>query len=1102
MKLRFNQISINQATKARLLVTISFIIVLASCIAYSLSHNNTGIASAADVYDSCVSTSGADQVASIQRACRLCSESPNAARGTLWFNSSNTNKNSNVVKVDDPNASEVTIYLWGQVYSCSKKSTSANTAQYIWIGPSGHDDGNSITGNIKGVDFIVNNNAGLTLSRGVGTGKAYTWYSPSNNYTTLKLNLNTFRNYPDKTCTTDMRTGIETCKVNVSVNRCFSNVNGGYLKPSTNGACYGEDSTIIIEFAPRKTTSMFNSWSYASADGLDAFNTFDSGPDSTQERSITTDKESIQVNFDHQLSYIHPTINGNYAQASTYWNTQVTIDGSPTEHTSNGYYTPNTSGPAPNDDYSTNDLGRVNVNVTINAGESKKVCSTIYYRKKYIAWQEVSGQSGNYIVDDANSEGEASSTACVIIKRGVSTGSGSEFTSQSFGKVTVDGETMTPTSAIDGMMDSQEPPIETAEDYAGKAGFASFSIDIDQESIDLDFWHLLYYKPDSVFKEKDTAPGVETKWESKIQVKTSGKRTMENNHPADSAWKTIATASGKFSPKDTKKSDTSKQLPSENRSPITISLEKGQTALVCSTIEYAPKYITFKVKENGDHDGKGGHSTDHLYYDYEVDKQTGGGASQSCIKIYRPTEPEGTPWSGNNGDAESNPLFAGEATTIGWNVWAQGSMTDRLTSYQAINYVASANTGYSDILQGTYKSYVDPCSFYRPLWGSTGLCTALSSFSGGTQSIFWDERNDPQAIVSPNEVGRKHGNSAGYFYEKWRCVPNGPPRGGCTWKHVGPDYWSIYNTAARTVFKRPSVAIWNGGLFTSGNVDTSIAKRYDVGRNALNVPLNSVDNTVKMFGSWTEYLEVIGGRVTGMTSGTVLSNGLDSKDFNIVGNSPLTVANEEASDIGFSGINNDSILYSRLQDYLFSKVPVMTGNFRSSSLGLNDNMSGTTIININGTLEIDQDIKVNVLNGSSIYTLPQVIIFASNGIKVAKSVNQIDAWLVTKGELNTCSNFRSGDTEANISERPTDECSKSLTFNGPIIAGSVKLNRSYGADGISNDDYDLADGSDTRAATAEVFNLSADAYLWAYAQSGRYGSSYSEAYSRELPPRY
>ena len=51
MKLRFNQISINQATKARLLVTISFIIVLASCIAYSLSHNNTGIASAADVYE-------------------------------------------------------------------------------------------------------------------------------------------------------------------------------------------------------------------------------------------------------------------------------------------------------------------------------------------------------------------------------------------------------------------------------------------------------------------------------------------------------------------------------------------------------------------------------------------------------------------------------------------------------------------------------------------------------------------------------------------------------------------------------------------------------------------------------------------------------------------------------------------------------------------------------------------------------------------------------------------------------------------------------------------------------------------------------------------
>lgn len=37
---------------------------------------------------------------------------------------------------------------------------------------------------------------------------------------------------------------------------------------------------------------------------------------------------------------------------------------------------------------------------------------------------------------------------------------------------------------------------------------------------------------------------------------------------------------------------------------------------------------------------------------------------------------------------------------------------------------------------------------------------------------------------------------------------------------------------------------------------------------------------------------------------------------------------------------------------------------------------------------------------------------------------------------------------------------------------------------------------------AEVFNLRMDNYLWAYAQAGRYDSSYTESYSRELAPRY
>ncbi len=41
-----------------------------------------------------------------------------------------------------------------------------------------------------------------------------------------------------------------------------------------------------------------------------------------------------------------------------------------------------------------------------------------------------------------------------------------------------------------------------------------------------------------------------------------------------------------------------------------------------------------------------------------------------------------------------------------------------------------------------------------------------------------------------------------------------------------------------------------------------------------------------------------------------------------------------------------------------------------------------------------------------------------------------------------------------------------------------------------------------RFSPAEIFSLGADDYLWAYAQAGRYNSSYTDAYTRELPPRY
>ena len=86
-------------------------------------------------------------------------------------------------------------------------------------------------------------------------------------------------------------------------------------------------------------------------------------------------------------------------------------------------------------------------------------------------------------------------------------------------------------------------------------------------------------------------------------------------------------------------------------------------------------------------------------------------------------------------------------------------------------------------------------------------------------------------------------------------------------------------------------------------------------------------------------------------------------------------------------------------------------------------------------------------------------------------------------------------------------------INGPIIADGMITNRSYGSDPDKKSSPNYGGGDNMpanayndehmqRYTPAEIFNLRADNYLWAYAQAGRYDSSYTEAYTRELAPRY
>jgi hypothetical protein len=199
---------------------------------------------------------------------------------------------------------------------------------------------------------------------------------------------------------------------------------------------------------------------------------------------------------------------------------------------------------------------------------------------------------------------------------------------------------------------------------------------------------------------------------------------------------------------------------------------------------------------------------------------------------------------------------------------------------------------------------------------------------------------------------------------------------------------------------------------------------------------------------------------------------------------------------------------------------------------------------------------------NSIYDIPQVIIFATN-VDIDPSVTQIDAWLMVgldesktsttkiggaaNGEINTCANGVTRDTLiASNSGTETSTvgsgnmslsapCRNRLKINGPVQAKKLNLFRTWGAGMGLNCKYDYNSAIDYSSASqaqwpnggrpttnncgnnpsgygsgnfpydsatpAEVFNLRADAYLWAYRQSENYSQAFV-TYQREVAPRF
>jgi len=312
------------------------------------------------------------------------------------------------------------------------------------------------------------------------------------------------------------------------------------------------------------------------------------------------------------------------------------------------------------------------------------------------------------------------------------------------------------------------------------------------------------------------------------------------------------------------------------------------------------------------------------------------------------------------------------------------------------------------------------------------------------------------------------------------------------------DGWSHSAPQCRIVGKHPKVQITGG--------DLSVGRQFSGIDSALplaNVTTSTTKKDPNTFGSWVEYAIFATGTIRGTASGAAFA---DSGLVNATACSASKLSFANVPLIGAVCTGADGTI----GDYASARnIPDIAASFTESGssisgtvapsslngiysaddlkLSLSELAPGKTVIlKVKGTVTIADNQTYNSDNGGgkykSILELPQLIIIA-NKIVINSNVDTVDAWLIAKGTdgiIETCE----------IEAKTVNECAKNLTVNGPVMAQKLYLRRTGGSGSGS------ASGD-----PAEVFNLRADAYLWAIGRASGSVRVYT-VNTTELPPRF
>ena len=259
------------------------------------------------------------------------------------------------------------------------------------------------------------------------------------------------------------------------------------------------------------------------------------------------------------------------------------------------------------------------------------------------------------------------------------------------------------------------------------------------------------------------------------------------------------------------------------------------------------------------------------------------------------------------------------------------------------------------------------------------------------------------------------------------------------------------------------------------------------------------------YGSWGEYGiaakdKVISSSGAGLSSGYAGRDGVSTAGYNKLtfANTP-TFGNFTKNSLVLGGFTTPSVRGNRGR--ISGSVDVnslSTGEYMAGNVTLSGTTLGTgksVVIRSSGTVKISGNLLYEATSDTT--RLPQLIIYAEN-IIIEPDVSEVNAWLVTrdKGYVSTCGSIVN--MTSWLSGLSSSQCNKQLRVNGPIMAGSLFLRRTYGGRHSSparNDD-NMHPGT-----PAEVLNLRADAYIWAY-KNYRGSGAIRTMNVKELPPRY